>query len=180
MVRVSRMVRKAFHDATGRAGQPKGANAPPGVIGRLWAPSGISGQPRRDRLAHSERLPDLTPRGSTAQKHPWGSHAWRRSYDLRNVVEGSAGILRNAGGSDMKRDHIRVMGLAANSLLLTIAVAGMNLRLLATHLQREDEPQTSAPAPNRPGGYDAIIEHDLACDADGSFRRKPGADPPAA
>lgn len=121
------------------------------------------------------------------QKHPWGSAVWRSSYDRRNVVEGAAGYLKTAGGGDVKRDHIRVMGIVAHSLLMALAVAAMNLQLHAKHLQRLDA-QTStksadaddaAPAPARTGGFDDVIAA-TAADVEREKHRKAAADPPAA
>lgn len=114
------------------------------------------------------------------QKHPWGSAAWRASYARRNVVEGAAGFLKTAGGGDVKRDHIRVMGLVAHTLLMGLAVAAMNLRLLANHIERTDATDT---APHEPdiapaaGGYDDLI---AATAAQVAHERQATSDPPAA
>lgn len=124
--------------------------------------------------------------GRIRQKHPYGTAAHEASFDRRNVVEGAIGTLRNAGAQDIKRDHIRVMGLAATSLLITIAVAAMNVRLLAKRIEADDAADADdlLPAPPPDGSYDALIARDrahaqrrrdrqAAAEAD-----KAGADPP--
>lgn len=118
------------------------------------------------------------------QKHPWGSAAWRASYDRRNVVEGAAGYLKTAGGGDVKRDHIRVMGIVAHSLLMAVAVAAMNLQLHAKHLHRLDtQADTDATGDttgaSRPDGYDDVIAA-TAAQVAREKHRKAAADPPAA
>ena len=123
----------------------------------------------------------------TRQKHPWGSTAWRTSYNRRNVVEGAAGVLKTAGGTDVKRDHIRVMGLTAHTLLMAFAVAGTNLGLHARHLERTDAGAVSHDGDVveledtfTPGGYDQLIATTAAKVAGERQRQRQGADPPAA
>lgn len=104
--------------------------------------------------------------GRIKQKHPYGTAVHKASFDRRNVVEGAIGTLRNAGAQDIKKDHIRVMGLAATTLLITIAVAAMNVRLLAHHIERtdaaDDGPEDTPAGPPPPGSYDDVIQRDRA------------------
>lgn len=123
---------------------------------------------------------------STRQKHPWRTAAWRTSYDRRNVVEGAIGVLKTAGGGDVKRDHIRVMGVVGHSLLMAFAVAGVNLQLHARYLERLDREEAADPAPEQApatvvGSYTDLIDETAAAVARERARALPrGADPPAA
>lgn len=121
--------------------------------------------------------------GGIKQKHPYGSAEHKASFDRRNVVEGIAGYLKSSGGADVKRDHIRVMGLSGVTLLLSLAVAAMNVRLLAKHLDAHDDgtdKDDDIEAPPATGSYDDVIDTDRTFTARRRTREaaRAGADPP--
>lgn len=122
--------------------------------------------------------------GRIKQKHPYGTEEHRVSFNRRNVVEGAIAVLRNAGAQDIKRDHIRVMGIAATTLLITIAVAAMNVRLLANHIEADDNRTDTDDDPTPDplaGSYDDVIARDRAHAQRRRDRQAAaGADPPEA
>jgi len=61
-----------------------------------------------------------------AQRHYYGSRAWRRLFKRRGMVEGVFGILKNPSKQRLRRGHNRVAGIAIATLLSGIKVAVYN------------------------------------------------------
>lgn len=87
----------------------------------------------------------------TAQKHPYPSAAHRRSYGRRTAVERSYSTLKDSATTDTTRGWCRLMGLAANTLLLSCAVVVRNLRVLDAFEERhlDDDRRRQAGMPVR-------------------------------
>jgi hypothetical protein len=62
----------------------------------------------------------------TAQKHPYPSAAWRRSYARRTAVERSNSTIKDPATTDVARGWCRVMGLAPLALFLACALVVRN------------------------------------------------------
>jgi hypothetical protein len=65
-----------------------------------------------------------------AQPHYWGSRQWRRAYDKRTYVEGSYGNRKNPSTENMRRGIFRSVGLVWANLVIGMAAASYNLRML--------------------------------------------------
>jgi hypothetical protein len=66
----------------------------------------------------------------TAQKHPYPSAAWRRSYARRTAVERSNSTIKDPATTDVARGWCRVMGLAPLAVFLGCALVVRNFRVL--------------------------------------------------
>lgn len=87
----------------------------------------------------------------TAQKHPYPSAAHRRSYARRTAVERSYSTMKDPASTDTTRGWCRLMGLVANTLLLSCAVVVRNLRVLDAFEERQldDDRRRQAGMPAR-------------------------------
>lgn len=70
------------------------------------------------------------------QREYWGSPEWQLSYNRRSDVERSFGLLKTADGGGVQRGWTRQHGLVKTTLLLAIAVAASNLRILLSWARR--------------------------------------------
>ncbi len=75
----------------------------------------------------------------TAQKHPYPSAAWRRSYARRTAVERANSTIKDPATTDVARGWCRVMGLAPMSVLLACAIVVRNLRVADAFEARRGE-----------------------------------------
>lgn len=152
-----------------RRGQLRCALAPESVR----PPADATAEQRRRMLTRPTTLPTLIPSPADAppvctqatiqvpehvlareaQKHPYLSEDWWRSYDRRPHAEASFGILKNPGVTDVHKGAFQVRGLAKTSLLLVMWVAAANIVALDS-FEREHTPITP-----RRGGKDAAEWH---------------------
>jgi hypothetical protein len=70
-----------------------------------------------------------TVAAKTAQKHPYPSAAWRRSYARRTAVERSNSTIKDPATTDVARGWCRVMGLAPLAVFLACALVVRNARV---------------------------------------------------
>ncbi len=114
--------------------------------------------------------PRVAPK--TYQKHAWGTAEWRESYNRRNTVEGVFGVLKTEGAGGLKRDDIRVTGIAAFTVMVSMCMAAANLLLAMRWEQRQtDEPDddttTNVPPRRRARARRRVTEADLVRRRDG-------------
>lgn len=64
------------------------------------------------------------------QRSYWGSKQWRLNYARRTYVEGWFGVLKNTPAIGYHRGSHQFTGLPAVSIVLAVAAATTNLRLL--------------------------------------------------
>lgn len=64
------------------------------------------------------------------QRYYWGSRKWVDAYKRRTYVEGMFGQWKNRNNENVTRGWAQVVGIVKTSLLLGVAVAAANLRLL--------------------------------------------------
>ena len=70
------------------------------------------------------------------QKHYWGSDPWRLDYNRRTYVEGWFGVLKNNSATGTRRGSHQYVGLPLVTLVISVAAAVTNLRLLHTWHQQ--------------------------------------------
>jgi len=87
-----------------------------------------------------------TVNAKTAQKHDWGSPAWRTSYARRSAAERTNSTIKDPASNDISRGWCRVMGLAPMFFFLTCCLAVRNLRVLDAFEARQAEDQRRAAA----------------------------------
>ncbi len=80
-----------------------------------------------------------TVAAKTAQKHPYPSAAWRRSYARRTSVERSNSRIKDPATIDVARGWCRVMGLVPMSLFLACALVVRNLAVADAFEARQAE-----------------------------------------
>jgi hypothetical protein len=85
-----------------------------------------------------------------AQRDLFGSKDWFSSYSRRNRVEGFYGNLKDVGRENMRRGSIRVVGIVKTGLLLSLAVASVNLRMAAKWDREHDHRGAKSPRRGRP------------------------------
>lgn len=87
------------------------------------------------------------------QKHPFGTYAWQASFKpRRNIVEGLFGNLKHTSSEHLHRGTTHAFGLAANTLIVGLLAATINLRLLRT-FKRDHAHQPDVGAPFDVGPY---------------------------
>jgi hypothetical protein len=64
------------------------------------------------------------------QRYYWGSKSWRQSYNRRTFVEGWFGVLKNTSSTGFHRGSHQFVGLPLVTLVVAMAAATTNLRLL--------------------------------------------------
>lgn len=64
------------------------------------------------------------------QRSYWGSNSWRSSYARRTYVEGWFGVLKNTSSTGYHRGSHQFTGLPLVTIVLAVAAATTNLRLL--------------------------------------------------
>ena len=64
------------------------------------------------------------------QREYWGSKKWRDSYSRRTYVEGWFGVLKNTTATGFHRGSHQFVGLPLVTIVLAMAAATTNLRLL--------------------------------------------------
>ena len=64
------------------------------------------------------------------QKHYWGSHAWRLSYNRRTYVEGTFGVFKSTTATGHDRGTHQFQGLPLVTIAVAVSAAVTNLRLL--------------------------------------------------
>jgi hypothetical protein len=79
------------------------------------------------------------------QHHYWGSEEWCQEWRKRTYVEGSYGNRKNPSTENVRRGHIRVMGLLMTNLLMAMAAASYNLRMLRNWQERTGLGDSSHP-----------------------------------
>lgn len=77
---------------------------------------------------------NVTPK--VRQRLRWGSPEWITSFKRRTLVEGAFGNLKNPRTENVRRGWTSVVGLVKTSLMIVIAQAAANLRLLRSWAQR--------------------------------------------
>jgi hypothetical protein len=77
---------------------------------------------------------DVTPK--VRQRLRWGSPEWVTSFKRRTLVEGAFGNLKNPHTENVRRGWTNVVGIVKTSLMLVIAQAAANLRLLRVWARR--------------------------------------------
>ena len=65
----------------------------------------------------------------TAQKHPYPSKAWRRSYDRRAAAERTNATIKDPATNDVKRGWCRLAGVTAISVFLACTLVVRNMRV---------------------------------------------------
>jgi hypothetical protein len=75
----------------------------------------------------------------TAQKHPYPSSAWRRSYTRRTAVERANSTIKDPATTDVSRGWCRLMGLVPLAMFLACALAVRNLRVTDAFEDRQEE-----------------------------------------
>jgi hypothetical protein len=82
----------------------------------------------------------------TAQKHDWGSAAWRSSYARRSAAERANSTIKDPATNDVSRGWCRVMGLAPLVFFLAPLLAVRNLRALDAFEARQERDARRAAA----------------------------------
>lgn len=88
-----------------------------------------------------------------AQSVVWQSEEWHRVYGSRNTVEAKNAYLKDEKGGSIAAHGRRLLrGIAVQSVLVAIMVAGQNVRAVQDYLRRprtDDGPDTRPPSPPR-------------------------------
>jgi hypothetical protein len=80
------------------------------------------------------------------QQHYWGSPAWQAIYNRRTYVEGSYGNRKNASTENVRRGMFQVFGLVWAHIVIALANASYNQRMLENWSQRHpDHPHSDHP-----------------------------------
>ena len=79
------------------------------------------------------------------QRYYWGSKSWRLSYARRTFVEGWFGVLKNTSSTGFHRGSHQFVGLPLVTLVVSMAAATTNLRLLRTWHERTGFGDTQHP-----------------------------------
>lgn len=79
------------------------------------------------------------------QRYYWGSKSWRQSYNRRTFVEGWFGVLKNTSSTGFHRGSHQFVGLPLVTLVVAMAAATTNLRLLRTWHERTGFGDTQHP-----------------------------------
>ena len=87
--------------------------------------------PRRFDLIRVE-TPERKRVMKMAQRHYWGSKQWRLSYAMRTYVESWFGVLKHTTSTGFHRGSHQFKGLPLVTLVVAVAAATTNLRLLRT------------------------------------------------
>jgi hypothetical protein len=87
-----------------------------------------------------------TVNAKTAQKHEYGSAAWRRSYARRTAAERANSTIKDPASNDISRGWCRLMGLAPLFLFVTCCLVVRNLRVLDAFEARQAEDAQRAAA----------------------------------
>jgi hypothetical protein len=77
---------------------------------------------------------NVTPK--TRQRLYWGSDEWIASFNRRTHVEGFYGNMKNTNTENITRGWCCVIGIVKTSILLAVAVAATNIRLLRAWSKR--------------------------------------------
>lgn len=86
-----------------------------------------------------------TVNAKTAQKHDYGSAAWRRSYARRTAAERANSTIKDPASNDISRGWCRLMGLTPLFLCLVCCVTVRNLRVAdAFEARRADQARCHA------------------------------------
>lgn len=106
------------------------------------------------------------------QRLAWGTLEWILSYSRRTYVEGAYGNLKSAKTENIRRGWCFVWGRAKTTLLLAVAIAASNIRLLRAWSKRTGDITDPLTTPDPEGhGFEEV-------DADGNPLRPTG--PPGA
>jgi hypothetical protein len=80
------------------------------------------------------------------QQHYWGSPAWQAIYNRRTYVEGSYGNRKNTSTENVRRGMFQVFGLVWAHIVIALANASYNQRMLENWSQRHpDHPHCDHP-----------------------------------
>jgi len=79
------------------------------------------------------------PGGPFAQKHVWGSAAWRASYARRSGAERSSSSIKDAATNDVPRGWCRMMGLVPLLFFIAPLLVILDLRVLDAFEARQAE-----------------------------------------
>ena len=108
----------------------------------------------------------------TRQRLVWGTPDWIRSFARRTYVEGAYGNLKSAKTENIRRGWCFVWGRAKTTLLLAVAIAASNIRILRAWSKRTGDITDPLTTPDPEGhGFEEV-------DADGNPLRPTG--PPGA
>jgi hypothetical protein len=115
----------------------------------------------------------ITAQGKLRQKHYWGSRDWTRAFARRTYVEGAFGNLKNHSTENVTRGWTQVVGLVKTILMVAVAAAAANIRLLRVWAARTRDftDPVSAPDPEF-FGFTELTAADVPAE--------PGTDPPVA
>ncbi len=99
------------------------------------------------------------------QEHYWGSERWTRKWNRRTYVEGSYGNRKNTSTENMRRGQFRVTGIAWVNVVVGLAAASYDLRMLRNWQQRTGKldpahPLVAAPPPDH--GFVMLTEEQYA------------------
>ncbi len=75
----------------------------------------------------------------TAQRHDWGSAAWRASYARRSAAERANSTIKDPATNDVSKGWCRLMGLAPLVFFLAPLLAVRNLRVIDAFEARQAE-----------------------------------------
>lgn len=96
------------------------------------------------RKCCTNRTLDFTPnpamphhQRTLMQREYYGSRRWRHAFNLRSLVEGAFGILKNPSRLRIRRGHNRVPGLAMTNLVNGLKVARFNEEQLRAWYERQ-------------------------------------------
>ena len=84
-------------------------------------------------------------RGKSAQNHPFATSAWHRSMRRRTQVERGYSTSKSKAGTDATRGAICLMGATKTLLMITVAYASQNIRMLRQSYDRRARKAANTP-----------------------------------
>jgi hypothetical protein len=146
-----------FPDTVPRAEETPGTEAPVDANDAL----DLDQLPRGCRQQTITVPGDVTPK--VRQRLRWGSPEWIASYIRRTLVEGVFGNLKNPRTENVRRGWIHVVGIVKTSLMIVIAQAAANLRLLRAWADRTGDHTDELTKPDPPShGHEELEAGDDA------------------
>ena len=113
----------------------------PESLGLPYDRPSVTSPPQHPPLCCRQRTITVAPEvnAKTAQKHDWGSAAWRASYARRAASERANSTIKDPASNDTSRGWCRMMGLAPLVFFLGPLLAVRNLRALDAFEARQSE-----------------------------------------